>query len=150
MNEPAQAETPYVKTYYAHSANPAPARPALQGDVECDVCVLGAGFSGISTALHLAEKGLKVVVLEAAKVGWGASGRNGGQIINGYSRDFDAILSRYGETVANDLLGMSFEGGDIIRAQIDSSSMSPTMRYIVGIDEVEGLRVRTAPGGVSE
>ncbi len=117
-------QTGYVKTYYAYSANAAPVRPALQGDVECDVCVLGAGFSGISTALHLAEKGLKVVVLEANKVGWGASGRNGGQIINGYSRDYDTILGRYGETTAKALLGMSFEGGDIIRERIAKYNIS--------------------------
>jgi gamma-glutamylputrescine oxidase len=123
MNQPARAihsspQTDYVRTYYAHSANPAPERPALIGDASCDVCVLGAGFSGISTALHLAEKGLKVIILEAAKVGWGASGRNGGQIINGYSRDYDTILGRYGETTAKALLGMSFEGGDIIRERV--------------------------------
>ncbi len=123
MTQPARAVHPpaptdYVKTYYAHSANPAPERAALIGDASCDVCVLGAGFSGISTALHLAEKGLKVIVLEAAKVGWGASGRNGGQIINGYSRDYDTILGRYGETTAKALLGMSFEGGDIIRERV--------------------------------
>jgi gamma-glutamylputrescine oxidase len=57
-------------------------------------------------------------VLEAAKVGWGASGRNGGQIINGYSRDYDTILGRYGETTAKGLLNMSFEGSDIIRERI--------------------------------
>jgi gamma-glutamylputrescine oxidase len=121
MTQPARAmqpETGYVKTYYAYSANPAPERPALAGDVTADVCVLGAGFSGISTALHLAEQGLKVVVLEAAKTGWGASGRNGGQIINGYSRDYDTILGRYGETTARALLNMSFEGGDIIRERV--------------------------------
>lgn len=110
--------TPYPKTYYAHSANPQPARPALQGEEHCDVCVIGAGYSGISTALHLAEKGFKVIVLEAAKVGFGASGRNGGQIINGYSRDYDTILGRYGKDTADALLNMSFEGGDIIRDRI--------------------------------
>ncbi len=106
-------------SYYAATGNPVPARPVLQGDEVCDVCVIGAGYSGLSTALHLAEKGLKVIVVEAALVGWGASGRNGGQIINGYSRDFDVILYRYGMDMAEDLLRMSFEGGDIIRAWID-------------------------------
>src|SRR5690606_3672504 len=103
----------HAPSYYAASANPSPPRPPLKGDLACDVCVIGAGYSGLSTALHLAESGKKVVVLEAAKVGWGASGRNGGQIINGYSRDYDTILARYGETTARALLNMSFEGGDI-------------------------------------
>ena len=71
------------RTYYAATANPAPERPTLQGNETCDVCVVGAGFSGLSTALHLAESGLKVIIVEAVSVGFGASGRNGGQVING-------------------------------------------------------------------
>ncbi|MBI1215898.1 MAG: FAD-dependent oxidoreductase [Alphaproteobacteria bacterium] len=112
-------ETQHTGSYYAATANPAPERPALKGDAVCDICVIGAGFSGISAALHLAEKGHKVIVLEAVKVAFGASGRNGGQIINGYSRDYDTIKSRYGEDTARALLDMSFEGGDIIRARIE-------------------------------
>ena len=64
--------TALEKTYYAATANPSPNRPALQGDVHADVCVIGAGYTGLSTALFLAEAGLKVVVLEAVKVGFGA------------------------------------------------------------------------------
>lgn len=108
----------HAASYYAATANPQPERPFLQGEAVCDVCVIGAGFSGISTALHLAEKGHKVIVLEAVKIAFGASGRNGGQIINGYSRDYDTIKSRYGEDAAAALLSMSFEGGDIIRERI--------------------------------
>ena len=63
--------------------NPAPERPALEGEVAAEVCIVGAGFTGLSAALELAERGHQVVMLEAAKVGWGASGRNGGQIVNG-------------------------------------------------------------------
>jgi gamma-glutamylputrescine oxidase len=110
--------TEHAGSYYAATANPSPGRPALRGEVSCDVCVVGAGFSGMSAALHLAEKGYKVVVLEAVKAAFGASGRNGGQIINGYSRDYDTIKSRYGEDTATALLNMSFEGGNIIRERI--------------------------------
>ena len=117
--EPADKTISHTGSYYAATANPSPARPMLTGDVECDICVVGAGFAGISTALHLAEKGMKVVVLEAAKVGFGASGRNGGQIINGYSRDYDTIKSRYGQDTATATLNMSFEGGNIIRERIE-------------------------------
>ncbi|HBJ28101.1 FAD-binding oxidoreductase, partial [Cobetia sp.] len=74
----------HAASWYAASANAVPERPPLAGDVSCDVCVVGAGFTGISAALHLAEQGLKVMVLEAARVGYGASGRNGGQIVNSY------------------------------------------------------------------
>ena len=112
-----------AKSYYAATARPAPPRPALEGDQICDVCVIGAGYSGLSTALHLTEKNYKVIVVEAVSVGFGASGRNGGQIINGYSRDFDTILHRYGIDMADALLGMSFEGADIIRERISKYSI---------------------------
>ncbi|MEM6438092.1 MAG: FAD-binding oxidoreductase [Pseudomonadota bacterium] len=67
-------------SWYVASAGPAPNRPALETGVTAEVCVIGAGYTGLSTALHLAERGVDVVVLEAQRAGWGASGRNGGQI----------------------------------------------------------------------
>ena len=108
----------HAESYYAATATPAPARPALEGEVACDVCVIGAGFTGLSTALHLAEKGYQVVVLEAAKVGWGASGRNGGQIINGFNRDLEGIAARYGKDTADALGHMLTEGAAIIRQRV--------------------------------
>lgn len=109
----------HTDSFYAHSVPNMPEYPQLQNDIECDVCVVGAGFSGLSSALHLAEKGFKVVVLESAKVGFGATGRNGGQIVNSYSRDVDVIESRYDQNQAKALCDMIFEGGDIIRGLID-------------------------------
>lgn len=110
--------TEHTGSYYAASANPASDRPALTDSVQADVCVIGAGFTGLSTALHLAEAGFKVVVLEAARVGYGASGRNGGQLVNSYSRDIDVIEKNYGMDTAKMLGGMAFEGADIIRQRI--------------------------------
>ena len=106
---------PHAPSYYAATANPAPDRPALQGSLRADVCIIGAGFTGISAGLELAERGASVVVLEAAQVGWGASGRNGGQIVNGYSRGLDVIARRYGAQAAEALGAMALEGGQIIR-----------------------------------
>ncbi len=111
--------TAHTASWYADTANPAPERPRLEGSVETDVCIVGAGFSGLSSGLHLAERGYRVVVLEAARVGWGASGRNGGQIVNGYSRDIDTIERTYGSAAAEAIGRMAFEGGDIIRKRID-------------------------------
>lgn len=105
----------HVASYYAATAHPAPPRPSLAGAVGTQVCVVGAGFSGLATALHLAERGYTVTVLEASRVGWGASGRNGGQLVNGYSRDLDVIERRYGREAARDLGAMAFEGSAIIR-----------------------------------
>lgn len=112
------AHTPYPQSYYAFSALPAVARPSLQGEAETDVCIIGAGYTGLSTALFLLESGFRVIILEAARVGFGASGRNGGQIVNSYSRDID-VIERSTDPHAAALLGqMAFEGGRIIRERI--------------------------------
>ena len=112
--------TPYAPTYYAATANPVPNRPALQGEINADICIIGAGYTGLSTGLFLAERGLKVVVLEAAKVGFGATGRNGGQIVNSFSRDIDAIERQVGHDAAKVFGQMAFEGNRIIRERIST------------------------------
>ncbi|MEH6491172.1 NAD(P)/FAD-dependent oxidoreductase [Halopseudomonas sp.] len=111
-------ETQHTSSYYAASANATPERPPLQGRHETDVCVIGAGYTGISTALFLLEQGFKVTVLEAVKVGFGASGRNGGQIVNSYSRDIDVIERTTGAKQARLMGEMAFEGGRIIRERV--------------------------------
>ncbi|NRH29719.1 MULTISPECIES: FAD-binding oxidoreductase [Pseudomonas] len=112
------AHTSYPQSYYAASANPVPDRPELNGEVETDVCIVGAGYTGLSTALFLLESGFKVSIVEAAKVGFGASGRNGGQIVNSYSRDIDVIERTVGPKQAQLLGQMAFEGGRIIRERV--------------------------------
>jgi gamma-glutamylputrescine oxidase len=108
----------YPASYYAATANSATARSELQDNKQVDVCVIGAGYTGLSTALFLLEKGYSVAVLEAAKVGFGASGRNGGQIVNSYSRDLDSI-ERTASAAAAKLIGeMAFEGSRIIRERV--------------------------------
>lgn len=109
----------HVKSYYAATANPHEPWPQLQESIQCDVCVIGAGFTGLSSALFLTETGYDVVVLEAAKVGFGASGRNGGQVVNSYSRDVDVIEQRYGKESASLLGSMMFEGASVIRDRIN-------------------------------
>ncbi len=120
MSAPAASTDPtaHAPSYYAASGLPQPDRPALQGSVQADVCVIGAGYTGLSSALHLAEAGFKVVVLEAARVGWGASGRNGGQLVHSYSRDIDVIEARHGKAAGQALGGMAFEGARIIKERI--------------------------------
>ena len=108
----------HINSYYAATRNHTGDFPTLEEQVECDVCVIGAGYTGLSSALFLAEAGYSVTVLEAAKVGFGASGRNGGQLVNSYSRDVDVIESRYGGKTAEVLGSMMFEGADIIRQRI--------------------------------
>jgi gamma-glutamylputrescine oxidase len=76
-----------VTSWYAQTANPFPALPSLKGDHHAEVCIIGAGYTGLGAALRLAEQGVAVIVLEGAQVGSGASGRNGGQIHTGQRRD---------------------------------------------------------------
>ncbi|NND91900.1 MAG: FAD-binding oxidoreductase [Granulosicoccus sp.] len=108
----------HTGSYYAATANPAPVRAELVGDQQVDVCIVGAGYSGLSTGLHLVEKGYKVAIIEGARVGWGASGRNGGQIVNGLNASLQTIKKRYGEDTANFVAGLVQEGGQIIRERI--------------------------------
>jgi len=108
----------HVNSYYAATRNEVIDFPILEEAVDCDVCIIGAGYTGLSSALFLSEAGYKVTVLEAAKVGYGASGRNGGQLVNSYSRDVDVIEERYGDKTAEILGSMIFEGADIIRSRI--------------------------------
>ncbi len=112
----AQAHT---TSYYAASANEKQLRPALTDNIDADVCVIGAGFTGLSSALHLAKAGFKVVVLEANRIAFGASGRNGGQIVHSYSRDIDFIHKHYGKETGTAMASMAFEGGEIIRGLVD-------------------------------
>jgi len=113
------ASLSHTPSYYAASANDKSLRPALKGEHQADICVIGAGYTGLSTALHLAESGFKVTVLEASRVGFGASGRNGGQIVHSYSRDLDFIAQHYGPKAGTELGKMAFEGGKIIRRLVN-------------------------------
>ena len=70
-------------SYYTASANEVPSYPLLEDNITADVCVVGGGFAGLSSAIELADRGYKVVLLEANHIGFGASGRNGGQLIAG-------------------------------------------------------------------
>jgi gamma-glutamylputrescine oxidase len=114
MAEVPNANSPYPPSYYAASRNIIRETKKLEGEVTADIVVVGAGYSGMSTAIHLAESGLKVVVVEAAEVGWGASGRNGGQVVNGLNASLATIGKRYGEKTANFVGGLVQEGAGII------------------------------------
>ena len=103
----------HVSSYYAASAHERTGYPALDGNLRADVAVVGAGFTGISAALSLAERGYDVVVLEAKRVGWGASGRNGGQLIDGFV-DTGKIEARLGADAANLAYRMGLECRDLV------------------------------------
>jgi gamma-glutamylputrescine oxidase len=105
----------HVRSWYAASAPDFPAQAALEGTLQADVCILGAGITGLSTAIELAEAGLSVVVLEAQRVGWGASGRSGGQAIFGFGCDQSKITQAVGLADSKRLFDWSLEGLDLIK-----------------------------------
>ena len=118
-----------MPSYYAATAHAAPERSPLKGDMRADICIVGGGFTGLSAALELVGKGLSIVLLEGERVGWGASGRNGGQLINGYSRSLDVIGRKYGHDAERGLGAMALEGGQLIRQRV--------AKYDIACDLVE-------------
>ncbi|HEX5786876.1 MAG TPA: FAD-binding oxidoreductase [Woeseiaceae bacterium] len=109
--------TGHTGSYYAATAHGITAFPPLAGDETADVCVIGAGFTGIATALTLAERGYRVTVLEARRVGWGASGRNGGQLIGGIAGE-KAVAKHHGRDAEALFGALRWRGHDIIRERV--------------------------------
>ncbi|WP_373085080.1 NAD(P)/FAD-dependent oxidoreductase [Sneathiella sp.] len=107
-----------ILSYYDSSAHPRPDFPALTENIAVDVCVIGGGYTGLSAALELAEKGLRVALLEAEKIGWGASGRNGGQIAAGYSPGMIDTEKIVGRADAARLWEFSVQAAQLLKERI--------------------------------
>ena len=118
-------------SYYAASANEQPQYTRLESDITVDVCVVGGGFAGLSAAIELADRGYKVAVLEAQHIGFGASGRNGGQIIAGLACEQDVIESALGFDAAKQVWGMTLEALDLVRERVK--------RFDINCDLVDGF-----------
>ncbi len=108
----------WPNSWYSATAPAAERHRALAGRETADVCVVGAGFTGISAALHLAERGYSVVVLEAARVGWGASGRNGGQVGSGLRESMNTLERTVGSARAEALWALCEEAKTLIAERI--------------------------------
>jgi gamma-glutamylputrescine oxidase len=133
----------YPESYYSATAPiPTPAAP-LAASITADVCIVGAGMAGCSAALQLAEQGFKVVLLEQERVGWGASGRNGGQVLPGIAKGQAALERLVGRTDARAIWELTLEGVRLLRQRI--------ARYAIECDWVDGhLQVANKPRHVSE
>jgi gamma-glutamylputrescine oxidase len=105
----------HIDSYYAASAHPSVLHEPLRGDVTADVCVVGGGIAGCATALELAERGYSVVLLEGQRIGWGASGRSGGQAIFGYAAGQDKLVAQVGTEIARRMFDVSVEALDYVR-----------------------------------
>lgn len=116
----------YPASYYAATATPFAPQPPLQGAVTADVCVVGGGYTGLSAALHLAQRGYDVVLLEAHRVGFGASGRNGGQVGSGQRQDQIWIESAVGREQAHRFWDLAQEAKALVKSLITDHAMPVT------------------------
>jgi gamma-glutamylputrescine oxidase len=108
----------YPESYFTATMNRSRDFPRLQGDAQADVCVIGGGYTGLSSAIHLAERGYSVVLLEAERVGWGASGRNGGHCSIGQRKTQDELEQIYGHDEARRLWDLGVESVATVRELI--------------------------------
>lgn len=118
----------YPPSWYAASAEIGPPRPPARGALRADVAIVGGGYTGLSAALHLAEAGAEVVVLEAHRAGFGASGRNGGQVGTGQRRDQIELERLVGPEHARRLWELSLDAVALVRALIDRLSIAADWR----------------------
>ncbi|AKJ68998.1 oxidoreductase [Pandoraea thiooxydans] len=122
----------YSDNYYTQTASSTARYPSLARAEEADVCVVGAGLAGLTAALTLARAGKRVILLDAERIAWGASGRNGGVVSPGYATSFDAIAKRAGDEAAGQLHRLSIEGVEIVRNNIGRLD-------IQGTDPINGV-----------
>ncbi len=120
------------KNYYQATRRVEFSAPALDQDIEADAVIVGGGISGVSAALHLAEQGYKPVLLEARDIGWGASGRNGGQALPGYGASMHKLTNLVGQGEAKKLWDMSVEAVDLLHARIQRHAIpcDPHVGYL--------------------
>lgn len=137
---------------YAGTAAPAPDLPPLDGDISADVAIVGGGFTGLSTALHLAERGVGVVLLEAHEPGWGASGRNGGQVNPGLKHDPARVEADFGADLGRRMVAMSYAAPglvfDLVRrhAIACEALQSGTLRAAFNAANAASVRASAAQG----
>jgi gamma-glutamylputrescine oxidase len=129
----------HAPSYYAATANCLTDYPELEGQIDADVAIVGAGFSGVATAVELSERGYNVVLLESNRIGWGATGRNGGQIIGGYGQNPSTFRSNIGSEGVDIVENMGVECVDIIRQRIEKYDIDCDLKW--GYCEV-GLKKR--------
>ena len=136
----------YPASYYAATATTLAPFPTLKGQTRADVCIVGGGYTGLSAALHLAQAGLDVVLLEAHRMGFGASGRNGGQVGSGQRQDQDWLEAAVGRGDARRLWDMGEDAKALVRGLIDRHAMPVTFHPGIAHACRSAAEVRHAQG----
>jgi glycine/D-amino acid oxidase-like deaminating enzyme len=113
----------YAPSWYTETMVASPGREALKSDIDVDVCVVGAGLAGLTTARELARRGWSVAVLEARRIAWNASGRNTGFVLPGFAQSMDVVVRRVGLVHARHLWALSESGLDYVRNTIRETAM---------------------------
>src|SRR4051794_3985437 len=137
---------PLPPSLYADTAIPAEPLDALAGDASTPVAIVGGGFTGLSTALHLAEQGVSCIVLEAHEPGWGASGRNGGQVNPGLKHEPDQVEADFGPDLGRRMVALSWNAPTVVfdlirRYQIAcDATQTGTLRIAYQPSSAEGIR----------
>jgi gamma-glutamylputrescine oxidase len=140
-------------SYYAATANLPADYAKLEDNVEADVCVVGGGFAGLSAAIELADRGYSVVVLEAKQIGWGASGRNGGQIIAGLACEQSVIEKTLGFSAAKKVWDMTIEALDLVRERVKRFDIDCDLTdgfLGVSVNASKGAKLRTWFDGMAK
>lgn len=114
---------PLAPALWTATAVPEPPAPPLEDSTSADVCIVGGGYAGLSTALHLAERGIRALVLEAREPGWGGSGRNGGQVIPGLKYDPNEIVAMFGAERGQRLIDFAGGTADVVFELIEKHRM---------------------------
>ncbi|MEZ5564804.1 MAG: FAD-binding oxidoreductase [Gammaproteobacteria bacterium] len=123
------AASDYPPSWYLATANGLADYPSLKGTVSTDICVVGGGYTGLSTALHLAERGYSVVLLESNRVGWGASGRNGGQIGTGQRIGESELEQQFGAGTALQLFDLANAGRELVKDLVQRHAIDCDLRF---------------------
>ena len=126
---------PYLETYYRDTLHKNIKRPALEEEAQTEICVIGGGLAGLSTALGLVEKGKKVILVEANRIGWGASGRNGGFVAKGYASGYRQIQKKVGLEHTKELHKLATYGRALIKKRFDQYDIDcgPIIQGVLGV-----------------
>ena len=135
----------YIDTYYRRTLATEESYAPAEGTLKTDICIVGGGLAGLTAALDLARAGRSVLLLEAERVAWGASGRNGGFVSPGYATSLAAIERQTGREQADELYRLTMEGVEIVRGNIESLAIteaapSPGIMKVVRYDGGAGLQ----------